>query len=768
MKHGAILAALALCLGTTSAHGISPQPEPFLEHHARAVAANIYGAFSIRFTDERRTFHAREPIEIELVYERHARFTRDPVDGPGAISLVRAQFDRPVAVPLQVIDSKFDPQIPSGVPGCLTQAPIVVRRTLNHVYRFDIPGRYRMFLQSRQVTPQFETSNILEFEILRDGTWERDALTRAARTLGESPLDRRAAADAFRTLRTLATNDATAILARYYQRGDEHLETADVEYGLFANPDRGFVADVLAREVRKPERTFGRWFMPTLARLELARRHPEGPPFSHDEYMKLIRQFAVSRARALNRVPSRLAGEMRRELMEYPADLEHFVRGVVTPALRDYPQEATAAFRSLSAEAQRSRLHGSWRRFAHSVFLPLLRSLYRSPAEASDAVRDIALRRLFELAPDEARTAMRAELRRDQPRVSMDTLAMLPDRAFPEYERRWAELLERGPAEQDRRLAAQRIERFGTEGIAASIRRFYERHDGSLSCGTRAALLAYLVRVDPERGRQELAKATTGFTWDRTCSGGVLEDTADLEWSPAVEGAALDVLVHEDPDVVGSVSRALSQHGSPSVREALERRLEQVQSAIHDRRDLVNPSREKIDALQVAEWDLASALTGARSWTLTPEERERFAARCSDGRACNGNFTVDRRSDPAIRLIAPRPRIGYERHLEFFIDGYSGRSLEDLDRKLWQFQPGTRIYWDDWPYDGRDSLDRWTWAERDELFERLRRKAARYGVILLRDRTLRLDPPRLQFGPRVDLRSGDAPNLLFPGPQGCR
>ena len=160
-------ATLAVFLGVSSAHGIiSPHGDPFLEQHARAITKNIYGAFTIRFTDERRTFHAREPIEIELVYERAARFTTEPADGPAALALTRAQFDRAVASPLLVVGSKFDDGIPSGVSGCLTYAPIVVRRTLTHLYRFDRPGRYRMFLQSRQVTPEFETSNILEFEIL--------------------------------------------------------------------------------------------------------------------------------------------------------------------------------------------------------------------------------------------------------------------------------------------------------------------------------------------------------------------------------------------------------------------------------------------------------------------------------------------------------------------------------------------------------------------------------------------------------------------------
>jgi hypothetical protein len=767
MKLGAALAVLAWYLSAIPVDGRSQPPDPFLQQHAAAIARNIYGAFSIRFTDERRTFHAREPIAIDLVYERGAQLTLQPEDGPEALSLTQARFDRVVDAPLRIVDSKFDDHLPGGTMGCVSYAPIVLRRRLTDLYRFDTPGRYRMFLQSRQVTPQFETSNILEFEILpRDAAWERNVLERAQRALVESPLDKRVVVDAFHTLRTLATNDATAVLARYYQTGMEDLESRDVEYGLLANPNRGFVVDVLVRELLMPERRFGWRFMPTLARLELARRHPDGPPFSHDEYLDVTRQFARARARALNLVAGRLSREMRNELMAYPSGQDHFVRGVVTPAARDFPQEATAAFRRLSAEAQRSRLLGTWRRFADPVFLPLLRSLYQARVNGSNEVRDVALRRLFQLAPHEGRALMRAELQRDRLRVSMETIAMLPDRAFPRYERRWVELLERATTERDRRSAAQRIERFGTGRIAQKVLRFYDREQRRLSCGSRAVLLAYLVRVDPKRGRVLLVKAATSFMWDETCSGSVLEDAAELEGTSNMELAALQVLAGRDADAAGSAARALSQYGSVSVRPALEQRLNALHVVIRQRGESPNSSVREQRGLHNAEYDLMSALAGARSWTLTREEQNRLADRCLLG-SC-GNLADVSWSDPSLSMIAPRPRIGDEAQLPFFIAGYSGRSLADLDRKLRQFPPGTRIYWDDHPWDGRDSLDRWTWVDRDELFERVRRDAARHGVILQRERTLRSGGDTLKFGPWVEPKSAPASSLVHSHGRGRR
>jgi hypothetical protein len=71
------------------------------------------------------------------------------------------------------------------------------------------------------------------------------------------------------------------------------------------------------------------------------------------------------------------------------------------------------------------------------------------------------------------------------------------------------------------------------------------------------------------------------------------------------------------------------------------------------------------------------------------------------------------------------------------VDYHPLRSLQDLREKLRQFPSGTRIHWSDWPNGLGNTLDRWTWSERDALFEAFRRDAATHGVLLQRERTYR-------------------------------
>jgi hypothetical protein len=220
-----------------------------------------------------------------------------------------------------------------------------------------------------------------------------------------------------------------------------------------------------------------------------------------------------------------------------------------------------------------------------------------------------------------------------------------------------------------------------------------------------------------------------------------LEDAAFLEWTPAVERVAIVALGDSNGSVVESAARPLSELGSASARQSLEFHLTRVRSHIADARRMADggasPLRDRdIEALEDAERALAQAMLGAKRWTLTLDERAELARRCTDGHGCNHQFDSYRSWDPPDQVSGVRPRVGHERELQFWIDSFPGRSIEDVEQKLRQYPVGTKVYWDDRPGDMDDSLERWTWSERDRLFERVRLNAGRYGVIVQRERTL--------------------------------
>src|SRR5262249_18393628 len=85
-------------------------------------------------------------------------------------------------------------------------------------------------------------------------------------------------------------------------------------------------------------------------------------------------------------------------------------------------EQLAAAFLDLPADRQRFVLDYQWRTVAGSAMLPALRRLVDEPPTYPPSVRDLALLRLSQLAPDEARPAILREIRNPQRGASLRTL----------------------------------------------------------------------------------------------------------------------------------------------------------------------------------------------------------------------------------------------------------------------------------------------------------------------------------------------------------
>jgi len=205
---------------------------------------------------------------------------------------------------------------------------------------------------------------------------------------------------------------------------------------------------------------------------------------------------ARAQAVAVSGGPSALAAEIARELASVGQYEDFYLVGTYAPAFKNFPAETVAAFRAVDMEIQYNLLLWSWRRLSLPAMAPVLKSLYQAPPDDYAKMRDLALRRLFDISPDVARPFMLAELQRDELRVSMVTLKRLPDESFPAFEPAWLRHLADGIL--DERLdAAVRIERFGSPAILAGVKGLYAAGGSSWSCDVRGAVLGYLARVDP-------------------------------------------------------------------------------------------------------------------------------------------------------------------------------------------------------------------------------------------------------------------------------
>lgn len=235
---------------------------------------------------------------------------------------------------------------------------------------------------------------------------------------------------------------------------------------------------------------------------------------SATEQQRETEAVAKAQAIALGGGPEALTAEIAAELADLGRYEDRLLTGTLGPALKNFPQETSAAFKRLDFEIQLNLLTFSWERFAFPAMAPILKALYQSPPDDSARLRDISLRRLYQLNATEARPLMLNELQRSDLRVSMTTLSLLPDAAFPAYEEAWLRALAQGVLDE-RIDAAVRLERFGSPAVLPEVKRLYAEQGSRWSCDVRVSALAYLAQHDRATANPLIGAAAAG---DRECA----------------------------------------------------------------------------------------------------------------------------------------------------------------------------------------------------------------------------------------------------------
>jgi hypothetical protein len=344
-------------------------------------------------------------------------------------------------------------------------------------------------------------------------------------------------------------------------------------------------------------------------------------PLTDADLARLERE-ATARAQAIavSGGPSALTAEIARELTSVGQYEDFYLVGTFAPAFKNFPAETVAAFRSVDMEIQYNLLLWSWRRLAIPAMTPVLKSLYQSPPDDYAKMRDLALRRLFDIAPNDARQFMLAELQRDELRVSMVTLNRLPDPAFPEFEPAWLRHLENGIL--DERLdAAVRIERFGSPAVLADVKRLHASGASSWSCDVRGAVLGYLARVDPKGSAEVVRSALTTASEGEDCHDSYLKSAAlrpGLLSRVDFPKGQLEILVQGPvPGDESRVQFAIADQVYQSLEELLAR-LQQI------------PSGTKLS------WVYATGVAATHPERWTPAERAALFARVQQAAAARG------------------------------------------------------------------------------------------------------------------------------------
>jgi hypothetical protein len=700
-------------------------------------------SFTVRFADAKSKFQQGELIRLELAFASSK---------PDAFSIDSAGYDRSgrldidaylldptdgVTDPLKDYFESVDWSMMGGLRGnpTLTAKPYLIQSELNEWHRFDKPGKFRLYVVSgrliRGTNFNWErklslTSNLLEFEIVpATPPWATQTVLDAVKVIdGKGDQESRRAA--CRTLRFLNTQAAARELIQRFGFGDETCEY-QYQFGLYGSPERTFIVSEMERQLDAPDHPITGAFIWTLAFSAWALTNPPPlPPYPVDDEAKqaswqLLRAQRRDAMKSLeDKYEQRLAVAVSRKVGPALAIslTTIFGNAADVPPTAEVQARLASVFFDLPPDRQASLLEYNWQRLASPAMLPVLRKVYENPPRTDwRDLRSLALRRLYELAPDEGRLLILDELRRPQPRVELSVLSMLPDQALPALEQTWAErAVDDGRNFSERAMQADLLARYGTDAVLPKLRSAFSRSVGQIECPIQTPILAYFLRTDEPFGVQMLAQAMAARE-KNACFRWQLEALIHQPMSRPVEKVVLARLDDEEVEVAVEAAKTAGKFGSARAEARLWQRLTELQQQWKGREPefQTRSGNDPFSEPRRLESALLEALATSPSWLADKESLTRMLALCISR---DGRRSVTQWLEQLDTSITYFGRGGTD---NFMIAQYATLTVDQLKAKLIQFPRGTAFTW---------SSDQS--ANNDKVFAEFKSFVEKYGMKLTR------------------------------------
>jgi hypothetical protein len=662
------IAVAVVMLACAVAPSVAQKRDGFAAVQKQSAARNPPGvSFVVRPKGGQTRFRQGEVISLELAFASSL---------PGAYHLDSASYDR--SGRLEIDTFHLDPRggasdplydyfhfggafMGGGLRGnpLLEAKPYVVAADLNEWYRFDRPGRYRLYVTSERVgrarpggegAPLTATSNVIEFEVVpAEPDWSKQTLLKATSVLDshDAGAQRRSSC---RVLRFLGTSDAVRELVKRLDGKDADSGCEfEYDFGLRGTPQRALALAEMERRLVAPEHAVTTNFIQVLSFLSFLQQNvaplPPYPEKADEEAAKLWRGEYDRRwglyNQTMNGYAQRLAAAVfAKEGAARAVSLDTLVSlRAGTPRATKTPEEAQAnaalasalvsVFADLPANTQGRLLEYQWPLVASPEMLPVLRRIYQKPAKGNDMLPGDALRRIYELSPDEGRRLIIEEARRPSPRVRMDVLGMLPDESLPEVDSLVAERLAAGAGTFNEDSFLQLAERYATAAVSPQLKMTYESKIGRMACAPQSALLAYFLRAEPDSGAGLVEKALASRK-ETGCYRTLLTDVARLHVSRELERIAVASLDDSDPASAADAAQMLGGYGSEDARDALLRRFESWHEEWAGREKELRAQSESdpFASQSRAEAALRQALATSPAWLADREMLEKLRSLC--------------------------------------------------------------------------------------------------------------------------------------------
>lgn len=536
----------------------------------------------------------------------------------------------------------------------LSPAPTRVEIILNSVVRFERPGRYSVKVRTRRVTQRKDmndrapraitlTSNEVSFDVqLMDEADEAKEVQRLSAALDVSH-DVQSEEKLTQELLFLTGDTSSREKVRRFLNAEGRSGNyfQNISLGLYSARNRGLVFQLLEAALHDPNRPVSYGLLGTVAKLKMLRQN-EGlarkpaatggmmDPFGDPQYNAIQDAYVAELAAGLSK---RTGKSQTTTAMTM---LSRLVKTQQTAALAEVRRVLIQQFQDLHPFDQEYLLRVYWDQLHDPSLLPVIKQMLSGKDKASKMVHDTALKRMIELAPDEARSFVISEVVDPSSLVDLEILRSLPDATLPETDaalldqiRRFSSL-PRGFDVVFLKQKASLAARYATVGIYQSLMEFYQQSGAKLSLESRACLLAYFARYNENEALPLIEQVLSGIEPGQDFN--FLPNLTGLYYSDGIDGVLRKRLESDEPHAVSTSAWLMGKYGPAGDQQVIQARLERW------RKEWGSRAAEAQTNLQgTAEREMVEALMRARSWKASPEQVRELEQGCVTD-FCRQNF----------------------------------------------------------------------------------------------------------------------------------
>jgi hypothetical protein len=578
------------------------------------------------------TFYMGEtiPVHLEVAAGPESPYVSDNPGQSRANSTETYILDRPEAVE----DPLHGARGFRGGPGSTTRLrdrKFAWDLDMNEWIRFLQPGTYHLYVRTDRVhvaeppdpallgftrlTTLEAVSNVVVFEVLpAPPEWIKQRIAAAVQVLDHPPTNdsvgRKKWQDAARTLEYLDSMDANMALLNALN-GDGSSDGVAMHERLLASPQRAEFLPAMERQLIAADGAIYPRHLTTLSQLAVIDEIGGRVNISVEENQ---RRESLERARRATYIGRLLAALPTKQPPARATSLQTLMleaRGAPAPPVWAplIADEVISAFRDLPTDFQYAVLSSQWDLLKKPAMISVLRDVYaNAPAQRVRNLKDLALRRLIELAPAQGRALLLPQLTHAN-QLMWETVSSLPDDSLPE--------LDEALMEAWYQLGDNVIARYLSGAMVERVKRRYDTR-GQASCPD--GLLTYFLRYDPAYGEELIRRRIAN------CGAlGLPHEMHPAMMSPALERVAIDHLMASTLQVKRDSAEVLGKYGSAATFQPLWSTMKTFYSWWKGRGEELDRNTESREQ----ETALAKALIQSKAWKLTPAQLNELAEMCT-------------------------------------------------------------------------------------------------------------------------------------------